>query len=191
MSEILKNLSFNWSFAIEKIAVKVGNKRKKVKVINGNDLKWSYAFKYPHCQSIDLTDYSDTKKITPLMLTFIFNESYVKEITLSMFIEERNMASLRNIDSNKQLYIGSPLIIKKTENFQYEMLLSLSQTIYSELDPNAKCLNYPNGKFKSYGDCDLFSIQQELKKNYENLIPFWATKNLTSVTSLRYEDEEP
>ena len=185
----MKNLSFNWSSAIEKISVKVSRKNfHPIGPIYGNDIKWSPAFKYPHCQSIDLTDYTDTKNISPLMLWVMFNESYVKDMSLSMFIEESNMASLRNIDSNKEMFIGSPLalIIKNmTEHIQYEILLSLSQTIYSELDPKAECVDYPNGKFQSFGDCDMFSIQQELKKDYENLIPFWATKNLTSVTSLR------
>ena len=110
----------------------------------------SSAFEYPHCQSIDLTDYSVTKNISPLMLWVMFNESYVKDISLSMFLEERNMDSMRNIDSNKEMFIGSPLIIKNTsEHIQYEILLSLSQTIYSELDPEAKCVDYPNGKFQS------------------------------------------
>ena len=184
----MKNLSFKWSSAIEKISIQVSRKIfYPIGLIDGNDIKWPSSIKYPECQSIDLTDYTDTKNISPLMLWVMFNESYVKDMSLSMFIEERNMDSIRNIDSNKDMFIGSPLLVKNMSEdiHTYEMLLSLSQTIYSELDPEAECVNYPNGKFQSYGDCDLFSIQQELKKDYENLIPFWATKNLTSVTSLR------
>ena len=186
----MKKISFNWSSAIEKISLTVSRKNfYPIGPIDGIDIKWSSAFKYPHCQSIDLTDYSVTKNISPLILWVMFNESYVKDMSLSMFIEERNMDSMRNIDSNKDMFIGSPLMRKNmSEDIQYEMLLSLSQTIYSELDPEAECVNYPNGKFQSYGDCDLFSIQQELKRNYENLIPFWATKTLTSVTTLRNMD---
>ena len=183
----MKNLSFNWSSAIEKISFKFSRKNfYPIGPIDGSDIKWSPAFKYPHCQSIDLTDYSFTKNISPLMLWVMFNGTYMKEMSLSVFLEERNMDSMRNIDSNKEMFIGSPLIFKNmSENFQHEILLSLSQTIYSELDTEAECVDYPNGKFQSFGDCDLFSIQQALRKDYENLIPFWATKNLTSITSLR------
>ena len=105
---------------------------------------------------------------------------------LSLFIEERNRASMRNIESNKEMFTGVPLTIKNTtEPIQHEVLLTLTQTMDSELNPEANCENYPTEDYKSYGDCDLQKIQQELKSEYNHLMPFWATKNLSSVTSFR------
>ena len=48
------------------------------KRVLGNEIKWSYAFKFPLCQSFDLTEYVDTRNLTPWLFWFTFNESYVQ-----------------------------------------------------------------------------------------------------------------
>ena len=74
--EILKDLSLNLSSAIIKFAVR--NTNMEFKRVLGNEIKWSYAFKFPLCQSFDLTEYVDTRNLTPWLFWFTFNESYVK-----------------------------------------------------------------------------------------------------------------
>ena len=181
-------MSFNWNFAIAKFSVQ--SRRNEFNFIGGNDIKWSSAFKYPHCQTFHLIDYIDTRNFTPLMIGFKLNKSYVKDLGLSFFIEERNMASLRNIDSKKETFTGQPLEFKNmSQNIQHDILLTISQTIYSGLDPEAVCVNYPNEKFRSFGDCDIHYMQKALKNDFESLMPFWATNNLSSVTSLRYKTQ--
>ena len=74
---------------------------------------------------------------------------------------------------------------KELKAFSGELPFSISQNLYSELDPDKNCKNYPNEFFKTYGECDLDFIQQQLLKE-SDLIPFWATKNLSFATKMGY-----
>ena len=60
---------------------------------------------------------------------------------------------------------------------------SMSQTIDSEQDKDKNCKNYPIETFKSFGECDDLYVKTQVESF--NVMPFWATKNLSSVTSLR------
>ena len=53
------------------------------------------------------------------------------------------------------------------------------------LDPDKDCLNYPNQIYKSFKECDLKSVQQILFNKYDQIMPFWASPNFSSVTNLR------
>ena len=64
-----------------------------------------------------------------------------------------------------------------------EVVLSISQTIDSEQDKDKNCKNYPFQNFKSYRECDDLYVQNQLKRF--DLIPFWATKNYSSITRIR------
>ena len=59
----------------------------------------------------------------------------------------------------------------------------ITQTIDSEQDKDKNCKNYPIKTFKSYSECDNLYAKTQLESL--NVMPFWATKNLSSVTSLR------
>ena len=62
-------------------------------------------------------------------------------------------------------------------------MLSISQTISSELDQDKPCKNYPFGSFLSYKDCDDKFVQEQVSKH--GLTPFWATNNFDNVSALR------
>ena len=62
---------------------------------------------------------------------------------------------------------------------------SISQTIDSEKDPLKNCVNYPNIDYEAFGDCDLYTFHQDLKNEYDGIMPFWATTNYSTVTKLR------
>ena len=82
------------------------------------------------------------------------------------------------------MYNGPSLQVHNLSNPRVlSAILSLSQAIDLEEDPNKQCKNYPYKNFKTYKECDDFYMKQELKK-YQ-LIPFWSTNNLSSVTQLR------
>ena len=66
-----------------------------------------------------------------------------------------------------------------------ELCLSISQTIDSEKDPLKTCVNYPHNGYETFGDCDLYTFLQDLKKEYDGIMPFWATTNYSTVTKLR------
>ena len=70
-------------------------------------------------------------------------------------------------------------------NFQRHLkfVSTISQMIDSKFDLKKKCENYPNDKFGMYKDCDDDFVLQEVLKI--GLIPFWATKNFSSVTKHR------
>ena len=63
----------------------------------------------------------------------------------------------------------------------YVQIISISKD--SDQDNNIKCKNYPFGHHHSYKDCDDQFIHQEVLKS--GLMPFWATKNYTTVTKLK------
>ena len=83
------------------------------------------------------------------------------------------------------MYSGPPMVINnlaRTIKKSYVQIISISKD--SELDDNIKCKNYPHGQYNSYKDCDDQFIYGEVSKS--GLMPFWATKDYTTVTKLKY-----
>ena len=83
------------------------------------------------------------------------------------------------------MYSGPPMVINnlaRTIKKSYVQIISISKD--SELDDNIKCKNYPHGQYNSYKDCDDQFIYEEVSKT--GLMPFWATKDYTTVTKLKY-----
>ena len=80
-------------------------------------------------------------------------------------------------------YSGPPLKIK---NLMYpeiiKVMVSLEQFLHSEEDKSKQCKNYPTENFESYKNCDEDFVYKSITKKY-NIVPFWATNNLTEVTS--------
>ena len=61
-------------------------------------------------------------------------------------------------------------------------MISVSQNIYSEKDKEAFCINYPTSQWINYRQCDEDFVHEEMKKR--NILPFWATNNMSEVTSI-------
>ena len=64
-----------------------------------------------------------------------------------------------------------------------EFVSTISQTIDTEFDQENNCKNYPTENYESFRDCDDEFVKKEVTKT--GLIPFWVTKNYSSVTKLR------
>ena len=69
------------------------------------------------------------------------------------------------------------------------LLLRISQTIDSNLDPRIDCQNYPHDGFSTYKECDEDFVYKEVSKL--KIIPFWATNNMEEVTKLKKDENEP
>ena len=72
-------------------------------------------------------------------------------------------------------YIGEPIY--------HSSIHKISQTIDSELDKDKKCRNYPFKTWESYKDCDFEFVHENFLSM--GIMPFWATKDLNTVTNLR------
>ena len=81
-----------------------------------------------------------------------------------------------------QLAYDGPIL---HENLKYpkdfRIMVSLSQTIYSEKDGDKKCKKYPYKNFEHYKACDEESVYEHMKRQYP-FLSFAAAKNLNEVT---------
>ena len=62
----------------------------------------------------------------------------------------------------------------------------MKENIFLEEDKTKKCVNYPNGNFLSYNDCDKDFLISTL---HPGLIPIWATSSMENVTTSLYIEE--
>ena len=84
------------------------------------------------------------------------------------------------------MYTGPSIILNDLSNPEYlSHIVTISQTIDSELDKEKLCVNYPNDEYQKFKDCDNKFINQEVLK--VGLMPFWATKNISTATKFRSE----
>ena len=139
---------------------------------------------YPLCKTIDLHDYYDLKNFK-LQQFYIFLK-VTRGVSVSFYVEERNMKVGRSLKASQKSYSG-PLIEIEDLNSprKVKSLISLSQIIHHERDKSSACVNYPYKNFKTFGECDRSFIYKEMLNRY-GLIPFWTTKTLESVTKLRF-----
>ena len=79
------------------------------------------------------------------------------------------------------MYTGPSIILSYREYLSY--FVTITQTIDSEFDIEKMCTNYPNDKYRKFKDCDNEFINQEVLKL--GLMPFWATKNISTATKFR------
>ena len=78
---------------------------------------------------------------------------------------------------------------KKKMGVYDNYILEIRQDGFSEKDSTKKCINYPNQYFDSYNACDKAFVRRMLNTHYwPELVPFWATKDLSEVTSSYFVD---
>ena len=58
--------------------------------------------------------------------------------------------------------------------------MKITQTKDAEEDESNGCKDYPNQRFKTFGECDGHFVHEQMRG--EGLMPFWATDNLEEVT---------
>ena len=62
-------------------------------------------------------------------------------------------------------------------------MIRLKEHIFAEEDTSKKCINYPNGKFKSYSQCEE-DFWRSVKP--PGLVPIWSVSNRENVTTKLY-----
>ena len=77
--------------------------------IMGKSIRWKLAEQYPACQNLDLHDYLYLKNKTPSYIVFTFN--FLRNLGVSLFIEERNKATSRSHKFNRLTYSGPTITI--------------------------------------------------------------------------------
>ena len=131
----------------------------------------------------------NSKKITPLEVQFRIG---AKEFAVSVVLVERNKILKRTLLSNLLSYEGPSLGIDnalKEYGKQTHMIIEMDQKIKTERDKQAKCKNYPFGKFLNFNDCDQTFVDEHFKTNF-NMTPFWAVDDLHTVTQLKNDFDE-
>ena len=151
-----------------------------VETVNGTDISWSQAPKYPACQTFELKDYFPNQK--PLQIFFVFDQT--ENLAVDLHLEDKNFVLHRTLKSALLAYSGPKITLNLNENTYTQVMLNVIQTIDSELDMKQNCTNYPNANFKSYKDCDRQFFYDKMKNKF-GIIPFWVTDDLNEVTNMR------
>ena len=179
LTEMLKNVSFNWSNLIDYIWVYGTDIENDSHYISGSNINWNLITQYPNCQILDFLDYFDFH-FTPKRLEIYIGDNLNVEIL--MYVEDRRKVVNRTLESNMLAYVGPTLKIEDSDKGQeVRAIMSLSQQINIKEDKNSKCTNYPNEIYQSYKDCDQQYVSGHMRAL--NISPFWATNDLNEVTN--------
>ena len=181
--DVLSNVSFNWKDILRQVDLWTMDRTKFT--VTGTDIKWSLLPSgYPTCQAVDLTQYFDLKKVTPMFFVFKFFPR--ENLGLSLHIEDRETSLLkRGLRSQRHDYLGfgSAIKIDSLASGVYKRFhLKISQTINLEIDSGIKCRKYPNIEFQSYRNCDEDFVYKKMKYTFQAM-PFWAAKTFEEVTN--------
>ena len=80
-------------------------------ILFGENITWKFAEQYPSCKNFDLFDhFKDLKNNTPQIIWFKFK--LLHNLSVSLFIEERNKQASRTIKAHQLMYIGPTLVMR-------------------------------------------------------------------------------
>ena len=92
--EIMDSVSFNWTSIVKEVGLWATSKQWII--VPGHKIKWRKIQTYTACQSIDVVDYFDFEKYTPLQLQI---RTYrIENFGFSVYIEERNKVTFLLLD---------------------------------------------------------------------------------------------
>ena len=176
--DILKKVSFDWNDIIHKLEVfsAVTNRQP---ILNGTDLVLNSVPQFPNCMTIDIHEHF-SKMDVPRQVFIRLKK--VKNMGIDVYLLDKNLASKRTIKSELLAYTGPTLtnpdleIVSKTERF----ILKITQSKDAEEDDSNGCVDYPNQRFETFGECDGHFVHEQMIG--EGIMPFWATDNLDEVT---------
>ena len=174
--------SFDWKDLVHAIEIySLGGESFSVL---GGDIKWNLVPTFPACQSIELQDYFPLDIITPLQLWFRFNK--MNNTGLDLYLEDRHSVVGRRVKSSVFAYLGSRITIENLKHPVYEeVIIDIKQNLESEFNADKNCQKYPNKIFQSFKSCDEKIVSDKMRKVF-GIMPFWATKDLSEVTTYKY-----
>ena len=181
--DIVRNVSFNWKNVINKIVItQHGDYSSNFETVLPQHIDWKLVQLYPSCQVLDLIKYVNNSK-APINIVFSFNK--LKNIGISIFLEERNKILSRTSKLNSLSYSG-PLIQTKKQLKNIKSIVRITQNIDSEKDQKKNCVNYPTEEYESYDHCDNTKVRNKIQNEF-GLTPFWITDDYDSVTNLVHD----
>ena len=141
---------------------------------------------YPFCQRINIFELFSVQHLSIKKLMMKISVNRDENIGVTLSLEETNKVSFRSLVSSKFSYSGpkienTNMKIPKRIFFKFKLF----QTIYTEKNKNYPCQIYPTNEYKNYGECDEDFIMREVQENF-NITPFWAAKDMDSVTQIKY-----
>ena len=180
-SEVLQNISFNWTTKIiDRIELVYTDKA--YKEILGVNISWSLVPQYPSCQIINIQNYffDNSKSIRQILV----NLGNIENLEVTLKFQEFKRTLKRSLKSNLLAYNGPSLTIKDPREREIRAIVKMSQEIHSDKDKDARCTNYPNENYEDYNECDETNVHNRVKLYY-NITPVWATRDSDSVTKQR------
>ena len=201
VESLLDQINVNWSSIFQTVGFFESLTHGKLKKIK--DIKWSKVPLFPNCQVFDLEDHnhhhhhdlegSSSFNGKKEVHKIVFLTNMKKNYALSIYIQERaTLLRKRRLNANMLAYSGPDIRIDNLEEpHVYQAAIRFDQFINSDKERDGTCVNYPTEKFESYQECDENFIHQEMLNNgvinRHQLMPFWATSNLSEVTKQRYD----
>ena len=80
-------------------------------ILFGENKTWKFAEQSPSCKNFDLFDhFKDLNNYTPQIIWFKFK--LLHNLSVSLFIEERNKQASRTIKAHRLMYIGPTLVMR-------------------------------------------------------------------------------
>ena len=134
-----------------------------------------------NCLTLDLFD-TYTHSLRGLyQIQFHFKASSKYQIEVQL--EDRLYSLSRAFKFNKFGKLGPRMELDNLNKSSYRYYsVHFNQKKFTEKDPGKKCKNYFE---TSFDDCDQEFLGKLLKEKYPpGFLPLWATKNLSSVTTL-------
>ena len=124
------------------------------------------------------------KTVVPIQI--FISVSKHDNLGISIYLEDKNKALKRPLKVSMLDYAGPDISNPDLSKPKLErVILRIFQSIDSELDMDKNCVNYPNETYSSYIECDEKYVYNQFATKYKQVLPFWATKDLKEVTSLR------
>ena len=195
LEEVFDGILTDWNFYIQQISVfKVDEESfdKYEQIIEGTSITWSKFPMFPNCQALDLTNYIQQENRTSIRIEQIkFKILTENKYAFFLYPLDRKRALTKRISVTNMLSYSGPVIGNQFKGFtkNIRVALRVSQSKYTEKDESNPCAEYPNEKFKSFRDCDEKFVYHNMKTQH-NLVPFWATENVSEVTDNRCQFEE-
>ena len=190
LDNVAEGISINWKEFVESVQVfRVNDNttRRYLQVIKGTSINWSRFPIYPNCQALDLKGYIRTTNRTSVRIEQIkFNINGMDKYAFFLYPLDRNRALTKRMFVRNMLSYSGSIIGNQFKGFNKNMKIAMriNQNKYSKEDSRNPCSEYPNMEFQSYRECDEKFVYRVMKDKL-NLIPFWATDNMSEVTDKR------
>ena len=195
LEEVFDGISTDWNAYVQRISVFTVDEEsdeKNEQIIEGKTVTWSEYPMYPNCQALDLKKYIQQENKTTIRIEQIkFKILTENKYAFFLYPLDRKRALTKRISVTNMLSYSGPVIGNQFKGFtkNIRVALRVSQSKYTEKDESNPCAEYPNEKFKSFRDCDEKFIYHNMKTKH-NLVPFWATENISEVSDNRMIKEE-